>query len=403
MNSFTLISKNKVFFNIWLAQLISNFGDSFYDVAIVLYIMSITNNSAFLAGGIAISSFLGRFVGSYISSKYVDKVHTRVVMLVTDMIRIILLIVMLYCMSKFKMPVIFFYFLGFMLSVLGYAFVPARHKSVSEIVHRDELLHANQADSVSSSIVQILSWALGGVVYAFFGVYITLFIDLLSFCISFFLVFISKWNSSLNKPLIRENNKFDNKKNNYKENKVIKNLFKLESIYLLLAAFYWAALPLKIIPIWGSKNYGYQGAFFGLGALIMAIFLGKIKFKKIGYVYLLGLLVNLIGNLIGAIAIQFFVFALGVFVAGIGDPFWLVGRKMIIQTNININNQGEAFAKLETYSSFMLIVGWIFGGYVADKTSATFVMTSVCMIQLIIIICFSKVFKDATYTNDLTK
>ena len=58
MSTFSLIKNNKIFFNIWLAQLISNFGDSFYDVAIVLYVMSITNNSAFLAGGVAISSFI---------------------------------------------------------------------------------------------------------------------------------------------------------------------------------------------------------------------------------------------------------------------------------------------------------------------------------------------------------
>ena len=409
MSTFSLIKNNKIFFNIWLAQLISNFGDSFYDVAIVLYVMSITNNSAFLAGGVAISSFIGRFVGSYIASKFVDKIHTRKIMLLSDSTRAILLIIMLYCMSHFKMSVVFFYFLGFTLSALGYAFIPARNKSISEIVYVDELLHANQADSFSSSIVQILSWALGGVVYSIFGVYITLFIDLLSFIFSFYLVFISKWKSLL----YEGEDKFDKINEIYsnfeikelKKNRIIKDLFILESSYLFLAAFYWSALPLKIIPVWGSKNYGYQGAFFGVGALIMAMLIGRIKFKKIWYVYLLGLFINLTGNFIGAVAFRFYIFALGVFIAGIGDPFWAVGRKMIIQTNINVNNQGTAFAKLETICSFMLIIGWIFGGYIADKISATFVMTFVCIIQFCIVILFyfNKRLKVSLENSNLSK
>ena len=78
---------------------------------------------------------------------------------------------------------------------------------------------------------------------------------------------------------------------------------------------------------------------------------------------------------------------------------------MIIQTNINVNNQGTAFAKLETICSFMLIIGWIFGGYIADKISATFVMTFVCIIQFFIVILFyfNKRLKVSLENSNLSK
>ena len=80
MSTFSLIKNNKIFFNIWLAQLISNFGDSFYDVAIVLYVMSITNNSAFLAGGVAISSFIVQILSWALGGVVYSIFHSYIVL-----------------------------------------------------------------------------------------------------------------------------------------------------------------------------------------------------------------------------------------------------------------------------------------------------------------------------------
>jgi DHA3 family macrolide efflux protein-like MFS transporter len=381
----TIINHNPVFFNIWIAHLISMFGDVFYDVAIVWYLVERTE-SALLAGGIAIFSLLGKFLGAAIVSQRIDIYKTRHIMIWVDFLRGVILIGVLISMYSVKLPIVAFYILSGVISFLTACFTPARSKSITEIVPSSELTQANSFDGISGAIVQILSWILGGFVVATFGVFFALVLDTISFFLSLFFVLKSNWKSVVSSEekeksriQIIEGMKIITK------NKILRDVLMFELFYMGMMGFYWAALPIKINEIGNAFYYGFQGAAFGVGFLITSVYLSRKRIVNIGEIYIAGLIVHLVGNFGAGISSYISLFIFGVFIGGLGNSYWQVAKTTIIQINTEISDLGKVLTILEMFTSICLIPAWILGGYLADKYSPTIVMMCVGLAQMIAI------------------
>lgn len=384
MRDNSVVLKNKTYMKIWLAQLISLFGDIFYDVAVVWYLIEETG-SALVAGGIAIFSILGRLVGSFFINKFIDSHPSKKIMVLADLIRGVILLFVVIFIGRYEVSVYAFYFLSFIITFLTACFTPARNKSVVEMVDKNDITNANAFDGISNSIVQILSWGLGGYVVSKFGVKITLIIDCISFFVSLSLIYSAVWVCTTEvKEHIRESSILKSI-NIIKDNYILKNVVLFEVLYLTMLGFYWAALPLKIDNIGNAFYYGLQGTAFGIGSLITAIYISKSKVSKIGLMYVVGILVHLFGNLIGGVTNYINLFILGVFIAGLGNSYWEISRTSLYQTNINKLDYGKTISFIEILSSFSLMLSWIIGGYLADKYTPSAVMTLACVLQLIIL------------------
>lgn len=383
MNRDSIIKSNSVFFNIWIAQLISTFGDVFYDVAIVWYLVERTG-SALLAGGVAIFSLLGKLLGSAIISQRIDIYKTRHIMIVVDLLRGMILIGVLISMHFVELPIIGFYILAGVISFLTACFTPARSKSITEIVSTSDLTQANSIDGMSGALVQILSWILGGFVVATFGVFFTLALDAISFFLSLFFVLKSSWKSVISREK-KEKSKIEIIQGIkiISKNKILMNVLLFELFYMCMMGFYWASLPIKISDIGNAFYYGFQGAAFGVGFLITSVYLSGKKIVNIGKIYIVGLIVHLVGNFGACISSYISLFVFGVFIAGLGNSYWQVAKTTIIQTNTKISDLGKVVTVLELFSSICLIPAWIIGGYLADKYSPTIVMMSVGFLQMI--------------------
>lgn len=392
-----IINTNKVFRNLWIANLISLFGDVFYDVAIVWYLVEKTG-SALIAGGISIATLIGKVIGSLLASQKIDSYTTKKIMIFCDLVRGIALILILLGLQFTELPITVYYFLAFMISFFTACFTPARQKSISEVVLEEELIKANAFGGISGAIVQILSWALGGLVVEKLGVFVALAVNAVSFFLSLYFVLISKWKSVTIKPSIMKNEfQFWIGLKLIWNQSILRGVFLLELFYMTFMGFYWSALPIKIEKIGNAFFYGLQGAAFGIGYFITSTFLAnRISPKKIGIMYIGGIIVHWLGNFGAGLSQNIILFMIGVFVAGLGNSYWQVSKTTIFQVNISTEHMGTIFSVLEMITSVCLIPAWILGGYLSDKFSPTIVMGGIGVLQLIAVfvtILFSSINK----------
>jgi len=340
-----------------------------------------------LAGGIAISGTIGRLLGASFISQKVDVWNTRTIMLTTSILRGILLVVVVGVVHYATMPIIGFYLASAIALFLNACNSAAQRKSISEVVEREQLVNANATFSLSGSFVQIASWALGGFVVATFGMMIALMINAVTTLASALLIWLAGWKSktssqiSSSKPQFIEGLKLiRDAKNN------VKTVVILELACLFMMGFYWAAFPLLIEDISNAFGYGLQGAAFGVGCLITAIYLTRSrKLKKLGIAYIGGVLIYTLGVITSALIPHIAVFVMGVFISGLGNSFWDTSRQTIFHLSISTKEVGKVFAVFDLLTSLCLIPAWILGGYLADTFSPTVVMMTVGLVQFVIL------------------
>ena len=383
----SILSSNITFFKLWLSQLFGSFGDSFYDVAIVWHLVE-TTGSALLAGGIAVTGMAGRMVGSIFISQKVDVWHTRKIMLITGVLRGVILLAVIVLITFTTIPIIGFYSVSFIVAFLNSCASAAQRKSISEIVAKEELVNANASFVLAFSLVQITSWALGGLVVAAFGVVLALAINAMTTMLAAILMAVSNWKS------VHQEGKADSTIGFFEGMRIIiksansvRLVVVLELVSLFLMGFYWAAFPLLIDEISNAVGYGLQGAAFGAGCLIISLYLARNKkLKKLGIAYLLGIIVYAIGAIISGVIPHISVFIFGVFISGLGSSFWETARQTIFHLSIPTEDIGKVFAVLELLVNLCLIPAFIVGGFLADTFSPRLVMMVVGVTMLAILL-----------------
>ena len=398
-----LFKNNQIFFKLWLSQIAASFGDSFYDVAIVWHIVQLTE-SALLAGGIALTGMVGRMAGSSFISQKVDVWHTRQIMLVAGILRGILLLTVVGLISFTTIPISGFYGISFIIAFLNSCASAAQRKSISEIVAKEDLVNANASFGVAFSLVQITSWALGGVVVNILGVILALIINAVTTIASAILIASSSWKS------MRQNGKATAKVGVLEGLSVIRNSTKsvklvviLELISLFLMGFYWAAFPLLVHEISNAVGYGLQGAAFGVGCLITSVYLARNKhLKKLGLAYLWGVIFYAIGVVVSATISHIAIFIFGVFISGLGNSFWETARQTILHLSIPTEDVGKVFAVFELLIHLCLIPAWLLGGFLADTFSPRLVMmvVGITMLTLLLFALQSKSLQGVTTPNE---
>ena len=396
-----LMKRNKSFFKLWLSQIFASFGDSFYDVAIVWYLIEITG-SALLAGGIAISGMIGRMLGSSFISQKVDVWHTRKIMLIAGILRGMLLLGVVGLMIFLHIPVIGFYVVSFTAAFLSACASAAQRKSISEIVIKEDLVNANASFGVAFSLVQISSWALGGVVVAMLGVVLALVINAVTTILSTVLIGVNSWKSKVQEEDHSKVGILEGIGVIKRADKSVQQVVLLELVALFLMGFYWSAFPLLIEEISDAVGYGLQGAAFGVGCLMTSIYLARSKkLKKLGIAYLWGVIFYAIGVIISGVVPHIAIFIFGVFISGLGNSFWETARQTIFHLSIPTEDVGKVFAVFDLFINLCLIPAWLLGGLLADLFSPRLVMlvVGVMMFAVLLFATRSKSLRSVTAPN----
>ena len=181
--TFGQVLKNREFLLLWLAQLISNFGDWLAILALFSLIGFRYHGTPYQVAGIMIAfvipmAFLGPLAGVF-----VDRWDTKKTMISSDLIRA--LIVGLLIMASALTHI---YLLIFALSAVSSFFMPAQTVAIRKLVRKEELLVANSINSQTIQFNRVISPAIAGWLVSMFGEKACFWIDCGSFIASAILV-----------------------------------------------------------------------------------------------------------------------------------------------------------------------------------------------------------------------
>ncbi len=168
MWNFIRDKKSRHFFRFWFAQLISQFGDRVYQMALV-GLMAIRHPGSSVEMAKLLSfTIIPVFIVGPIAGVYIDRWDRRTTLFICDFIRGLL--VLLAAFYLIHLPVIWpMYVVVFVIFSFSRFYVPAKMSFIPEIVHEDDLHIANSLVTTTGMIALVLGALLGGLIVEYTG------------------------------------------------------------------------------------------------------------------------------------------------------------------------------------------------------------------------------------------
>jgi MFS family permease len=131
------VLKDRDFLALWLSQLISKVGDNFAVVAALVLINELATKPGLAVVVIAAAMTIPQ-VFALASGVLVDRFSRKMVMILTDLLRAVVILLPLLIQSSDQLYIL--YVSAFALQFLGAMFVPARNASIPNMVPEEQLL-----------------------------------------------------------------------------------------------------------------------------------------------------------------------------------------------------------------------------------------------------------------------
>lgn len=164
---------------LWLAQVVSVFGDFLAIFAVLAYVSFKLNASPAQVTLITVSFMIPFAVIGPVAGVFVDRWNVKRTMIASDLIRAVLVLLLVFAGSLGQI-----YSILFLLSAVSAFFVPAQTVTLRSIVPVEGLLSANALIQQAFQLMRIISPALAGAMVAWFGASSCYFIDTASFAFS---------------------------------------------------------------------------------------------------------------------------------------------------------------------------------------------------------------------------
>lgn len=170
------------FRRLWIAQVVSNFGDSLAMFSLLFLVQRLTGSAASVAG-ILIAMSLPMLVVGLGAGVWVDRLDRKKVMIWSDVLRAILVPVFLLVRSPDQVWIL--YVVAFLLASVGTFFMPARGALIPRVVGMEKLMAANSVGESSRVLFGVLGTAAAGLLVGLFDGFAAAFtIDALTFVFS---------------------------------------------------------------------------------------------------------------------------------------------------------------------------------------------------------------------------
>ena len=182
--SFGQVLRNRAFFALWLAQLVSSFGDWLAVLALFSLVAFRLHGSANEVSGILFAFVLPFAIVGPLAGVFVDRWNLKRTMIASDLVRAVLALLLMFATSPLAV-----YALIFALSAVSCFFLPAQNAAIPLLVRKEELLVANALNSQTQQLNKVIGPAVAGIVVAATGERVCFVLDAASFAISGVLLF----------------------------------------------------------------------------------------------------------------------------------------------------------------------------------------------------------------------
>lgn len=285
--------KHRDFARLWLAQLISQFGDRIHQLALIGLIAQRAPGSAMGLAKLLAFTIIPVFIVQPFAGVFVDRLDRRTTLFICDCVRgiLVLTIPFVFIYQESMVPIYLIVFLVFCFSRF---YVPAKLSIIPDLVHEDYLLEANSLITTTGMIAAGLGAVLGAFLIEYYGPRNGFIIDAATFFFSAIFLFNINlpWKIKLYKDKILEKKKDlakEIKKSIFEEMKEGLNyLLAHKDIRLILNLLFLtfgaagAIYVVMIVFIQGTFNSVTKDLGILAVALVSGLFIGVLGYGKWG-------------------------------------------------------------------------------------------------------------------------
>ncbi len=176
------------FRNLWLGQIVSQIGDYFAFLALMVVVSGFSNdaaNTTQAVSGLMIAFSLPRLLLGVLAGVFVDRWNRRYTMISADVLRVMLALAFIPAFLTHNLLLV--YGLAFVMSAFGTLFNPAKGAIIPLLVPTEQLTAANALSQTSQMLATFIGPALAGVTFAAVGKgneWVAFAVDGLSFAVS---------------------------------------------------------------------------------------------------------------------------------------------------------------------------------------------------------------------------
>ena len=364
-----LFRRNQALARLLAGEFISGIGDWLYLVAILVVVYA-ESNSAVLLGIVGAARILPYVLLSVPAGMVADRFDRRMVLLVTDVARGILMLVLVVAVIV-DAPTIAIIGVSILAACFSTFFGPAIAALLPTLVDETDLGPANSAWATLDSLAFIVGPAIAGILLATGGLAIAFLLNAISFAV----VAVVLWRlpvPPVAEPVASEDEPSTASRAGWRQlARPLAGPFVLDSVISIVGGGIGVLTVVIAVDVLraGEAGTGYLNAATGIGGVLAGIAGGALLARRLSVPLLLGGVVGGVGlawlALTGDVVIA--MLAIGVAVAGLG--LLDVVNTTLIQRIVPGELHGRAMGVLQATSAILYSLGSLVMPLIAEATS----------------------------------
>jgi MFS family permease len=366
----------KNFFLLWSGQSLSQLGSSMTGFALIIWaykqqgtVMSIALLSVF--------SYLPCILISLFAGPIIDRFQKKKIMLICDTVAAMCTLFAFAAICFGILQVWHLYFINAVSGAMNAFQSPVSKVVITLIVPKEHYVRVSGLRSLSDSIISVFNPVLATTIMSFYGIETVFVIDLLTFFIAFlsllFLINIPKSTTPVGSftgsNLIKESLQgFDYLKKNIG---FLYLMLFMAGINFLAAMAFFSVLPAMVLSRSSGNEQilGLVNGAIGVGGIVGSILVTIIKptKNKVKTIFVSAALSFLLCDIFLGIGRNPYIWILAAFAGNLPIPFLNAAENSLLQTKIPTDILGRIFSIRGSVQFITLPIGYLAGGFLADR------------------------------------
>ncbi len=373
----------KNFIVFWASQFVSQLGSSMTGFALTIWAYKQTE-SAMIISLLTFFSYLPYVFVSLLAGSFVDKHRKKKILLWSDSIAFLCSVGIVILLITSKLQIWHIFIANFVTGFMNSFQSPALSVTIGIMVPKDKRSNASGMNSLSSSMLTVITPMLAAFISSFWGLEGVIIIDILTFSFAFgILLFFIKIPEVVENVLASKTNVFDGCKEGFSFILKNKGLWYLILSMALMNFFsrltYENILPAMLLARSGGNEniLGVVSGLLGAGGVAGGLYVSFFKLPKntIKMIYFSAALSFIMGDLLMGLGQSVWIWYIAGLAASIPIPFINAGQNVIIYNHISTEMQGRVFSVRNAVQYVTIPIGILLGGFLADYVFEPFMQS----------------------------
>ena len=373
--------KNFIIF--WASQAVSQLGSSMTGYALIIWTYKQTE-SAMTVSLLTFFSYLPYILVSIFAGSFVDKHKKKNIMLWSDSIAFLCSVSIVVLLITGNLQIWHIYIANAVTGFMNSFQSPALSVAIGIMVPKDKLSNASGMNSLSWSMLSVITPMLAAFISSFWGLKGVILIDMLTFGFAFCaLLFFIKIPEVIENATGSKTNVFEGCKEGFTyllQNKGLWYLIlSMASMNFFSRLTYENILPAMLLARSGGNDnvLGIVSGLLGIGGIAGGLYVSFFKLPKssIKMIYFSAGLSFIAGDLLMGLGQNVWIWCIAGLAASVPIPFINAGQNIIVYNRISTEMQGRIFAVRNAVQYATIPIGILLGGFLADYVFEPFMQS----------------------------